>query len=566
MSHLPRRRRALAASALLGTAAIASSLIPTAAWAAAGDTNVVADPNFQACLNEDQFKRDAATPITEAELATVTGWVECVSKYATITSLEGAQFLVNAPILSLHSNLEINDLTPLEGMDALRTLTLQGYKNLPATIDLHDLAGVGDTLTSLSLIPAVADETVAPPTTITGWDALPNLTKLSVPFNRQTDMDLQALTALTDLRVGYNLLDGADLASFPRGPYNILNLEFNAINDFSGLPTTSTLWADDQRHVSSEPILKSAEQSSITATPADRTVPWSGGTARLGDGSVDAGPLTFASTDIVTRAQASAEGLEPVRGDYEWYAQYSWTIDDPSGAAANGTTLYPVVEVDQHDASVSVPAHTALDEELVTFDYSNGTVDAYAPTSYSTVAGSLPDGLSVDPQTGHLVGTTTTTGTFSVTIDTTDASGLTTRGEHTVTIDALVVPDPATPGVDNPAGPDNASWIVPADTDLITWTLRDGHLIATTVPGAVFADGTDTIDYGVAVDPDTQDSGDTGSGSTGGGSSTGGNSSNGKLASTGVDAAGTIAAIGGALTLLAAGLVMMLRRQKQAQR
>lgn len=49
-------------------------------------------------------------------------------------------------------------------------------------------------------------------------------------------------------------------------------------------------------------------------------------------------------------------------------------------------------------------------------------------------------------------------------------------------------------------GPDNAHWIVPADTRHIHWSLNaDGHLIATAVNGH-FKDGRTVIDFGIAKD------------------------------------------------------------------
>ncbi|MEO5950785.1 MAG: hypothetical protein ABIQ04_05035 [Candidatus Saccharimonadales bacterium] len=61
---------------------------------------------------------------------------------------------------------------------------------------------------------------------------------------------------------------------------------------------------------------------------------------------------------------------------------------------------------------------------------------------------------------------------------------------------------PSQASVKDPCGPDNATWVVPADTDTISWMVNDeGHLIATiTAENTEFTDGTTTHDYGVAVD------------------------------------------------------------------
>jgi hypothetical protein len=66
------------------------------------------------------------------------------------------------------------------------------------------------------------------------------------------------------------------------------------------------------------------------------------------------------------------------------------------------------------------------------------------------------------------------------------------------------VPVPAKPAQNDPCGPNNATWVVPQDTDKVDWTLRsDGHVIAATKAGYKFDDGTTSHDYGVAVDSGT---------------------------------------------------------------
>jgi len=66
------------------------------------------------------------------------------------------------------------------------------------------------------------------------------------------------------------------------------------------------------------------------------------------------------------------------------------------------------------------------------------------------------------------------------------------------------IPIPATPAVNDPCGPRNATWVIPGDTASIHWLL-DGqnHLIATAQMGYIFSDHSDrttTHDFGVAVD------------------------------------------------------------------
>lgn len=63
--------------------------------------------------------------------------------------------------------------------------------------------------------------------------------------------------------------------------------------------------------------------------------------------------------------------------------------------------------------------------------------------------------------------------------------------------DCITIPQPQET---DECGPDNASWIIPADTNEIHWsTNADGHLIATAINGH-FTNGRTAIDYGVAED------------------------------------------------------------------
>jgi hypothetical protein len=59
---------------------------------------------------------------------------------------------------------------------------------------------------------------------------------------------------------------------------------------------------------------------------------------------------------------------------------------------------------------------------------------------------------------------------------------------------------PAQPSHNDPCGPNNSSWNVPADTDVLHWALSDaGHLVVSIVADDVtFSDGTLMHDYGVA--------------------------------------------------------------------
>lgn len=64
-----------------------------------------------------------------------------------------------------------------------------------------------------------------------------------------------------------------------------------------------------------------------------------------------------------------------------------------------------------------------------------------------------------------------------------------------------VVAVPATPTVNDPCGPANATWNLPADTVLLDWEINQtGHLVVTVKHGLRFPDGTTFKDYGLPVD------------------------------------------------------------------
>jgi hypothetical protein len=72
---------------------------------------------------------------------------------------------------------------------------------------------------------------------------------------------------------------------------------------------------------------------------------------------------------------------------------------------------------------------------------SNGT----APYTFAITSGSLPDGLSLNPNTGQIVGPATALGTFNFTIEAIDANGCDVTQDYSITINCPVITlDPAT--------------------------------------------------------------------------------------------------------------------------
>lgn len=493
--------------------AVSASAMISPPRAVAADS-VIKDPRLQACINETELSRDAATPITVDDLVAVTS-LSCNATYAPIASLDGVEHLDSAFALFFYSSLRIGDLSPIGGMAKVNRLVIQNYVNTPAVIDLSELEGAADTLKAVSAIPTGFDASTPPPTRITGLASLPLIDTLYVPNSRLVELDgIEALSSLRDLRVGFNQFDAGFLASLPRSAdFFMLNITGNRINDFSALPPlVGTLYAENQRHVSDEVLLKSADEDTLVADPGDRAVAWPGGVARHGD-SPDIGPLAFAAEDLLTPAEAAEHSLGADTSQYDLYATYDWTVaegrnGDSVGARApskaTGATFFPVVEVAQVDRGHEVTARTAVDLHPVSFEYSSGRLDAeYAPNSL-VIDGELPRGLDFDTMTGRISGTTTQTGRYAFTVQATDANDVTTEGVYELTVSPMILEIPPRPGIDNPAGPANATWVVPDDSAHLSWTVTDdGRLIAHAAEGAVFTDGSTAVDYAAAPDDDT---------------------------------------------------------------
>lgn len=72
--------------------------------------------------------------------------------------------------------------------------------------------------------------------------------------------------------------------------------------------------------------------------------------------------------------------------------------------------------------------------------------------------------------------------------------------------DPVVIDSPEKPGVVDPCGADNATWVVPENTDSLVWTLsEDGNLsVAPAQANTTFAEGVTTIAFGKAMDSGEQ--------------------------------------------------------------
>ncbi|RMD79932.1 MAG: hypothetical protein D6809_02435, partial [Gammaproteobacteria bacterium] len=115
-------------------------------------------------------------------------------------------------------------------------------------------------------------------------------------------------------------------------------------------------------------------------------------------------------------ATGAISGTPTTAGSYSFTVQ----VTDAVGSTAT-RSLSLVVNAPPAILTTSLPDATAGVSYVETLAVSGGA----APLTWSLAAGSLPPGLSLDPATGTISGTPTTSGSYSFTVQVTDANGAT---------------------------------------------------------------------------------------------------------------------------------------------
>ena len=119
-----------------------------------------------------------------------------------------------------------------------------------------------------------------------------------------------------------------------------------------------------------------------------------------------------------------------------------YTIDDGEGGTSNATVTITVVPVNDAPQTVGLPDLVDGNNEAIIVGLASAFSDAEDATLSFSATG-LPDGLSIDPATGQVTGTTTATastggpggnGIYTVTIEATDSDGLNVSTTFTWTI------------------------------------------------------------------------------------------------------------------------------------
>ena len=167
-------------------------------------------------------------------------------------------------------------------------------------------------------------------------------------------------------------------------------------------------------------------------------------------------------------------------GDFSWSdgTLTPKTFSFTDNAAAGCITVTPVAPLFNDVCGISGDTYTITATPGVTY-YVNGV----PVTTYGTFPATGTVTVTATADTGYLLGAYPVGG-WSHTYE----------GNCT----ALV---PAKPAPADPCGLANATWVLPNNTDTVTWSINaDNHLIATAVSGYEFAPGVTTHDFGLAPD------------------------------------------------------------------
>ena len=464
------------------------------------------DDALRACVNAE-LGQTPTDPITEAQAATVTT-VDCQN--AGVTDLTGMEHFTAVETAWFAVNSDITDLTPLSGLTTIESLDLRATgiadDDMPALSQLANLE-------SLSM----GDNDIS------DMSVLSNFSGLIHFYAGLNDIsDVSALAGLTDLRLLY-----------------LAENEITDVSALAGLTNLTDLYLNDQTVRMPTATVNSTTPNPVTDVSGDAVVV----SSSEADFSYNATPPAWSFSTIGTKDMAwnTSVSVGNVAA-----AQFSGMISQRISPAEVTPEIPEVTQAVCANGDVVGPRIALPDTEGV--DYAiDGTV---APGETVTVQATPTENhrLVLEPGTGW---TGSSDGIYA----------------ELVIVLAEVECDPVDPGptvidapngdlpVDDPCGPDNATWILPTGDDVpegFSWVVDDdGLLTAVTKAGYVFSDPTGDMDpnrreYGYApdtnescqVDTDTPGDEDTLA-------ATGGPGLNGAIA------AGTLLGIGGLLLLLA---------------
>ena len=257
-----------------------------------------------------------------------------------------------------------------------------------------------------------------------------------------------------------------------------------ATGTFSGTPTKAAVYQfravvtdsngrSSSRTYSINVIDPSGFQITTTSLPGGLTgIPYtiqaltSGGTGPI-TWQLAAGPL---APGIAFSTGGGLAGIPSTAGSYPLTIQATDSTGRVATAAyvlriSDGTT--PVI---LNDSLGSGSTGTAYSQTLA-------ATGGKAPYTWSSVAGSLPAGVLLDPVSGAITGTPTLKGSYPFTAGTADSTGASATKAFTITIytdDLTFNPAPLPPGV--PGLPYSSTCGTPSGTAPFIWSLTSGGL------------------------------------------------------------------------------------------
>ncbi|WP_217486137.1 putative Ig domain-containing protein [Pseudomonas protegens] len=156
-------------------------------------------------------------------------------------------------------------------------------------------------------------------------------------------------------------------------------------------------------------------------------------TLSLSGGAASSVAVASGASHGTATASGTSISYTPTAG-FSGADSFTYTATNTSGTSSPATVTLTVSAPSLVLTPATLGAGTAGTAYSATLSSSGGT----APYSYSITSGSLPNGLTLNPASGLISGTPSSTGNSNLTITTTDANGAT--GSHAYTISIAAVP------------------------------------------------------------------------------------------------------------------------------
>ncbi|MBV9558747.1 MAG: putative Ig domain-containing protein [Pseudolabrys sp.] len=218
-----------------------------------------------------------------------------------------------------------------------------------------------------------------------------------------------------------------------------------ATGDITGTPTTPGAYSftiralDSVNNTGTRSYTVNIGSNILTVNPGSPLPNGTRGTAygATFTASGGTGPYTFAVSSGALPAGLSLASNGALSGTPTAAGTYSFDVTATDSLFNTGTRSYSLT-IDPAPLTInpaSLPNGTVGTAYNQTIVASNGT----APYSYAVIAGALPTGLSLNGGTGAITGTPTTPGSYSFTIQGTDATPITGSRSYTVQIGSNIL-------------------------------------------------------------------------------------------------------------------------------